>query len=79
VTLLIRPHLTANSPALVRAFSISLTVFPRARKAILSANDKVVISGFTCSILLNIPLKYILNRIGETGEPYRTPAFISCN
>ena len=55
---------------------MSLTVFPGARKAISSANEKAVISGFSCSILLNIPLRYILNKIGDTGEPYKTPAQI---
>ena len=58
---------------------MSLTVFPGARKAISSANDKAVISEFSCSILLNISLKYILNKIGDTGEPYGTPAQISFN
>jgi hypothetical protein len=74
VTLLIKPYLTANSPAFVKASWMSLTVFPEARKAISSAKDKVVISGFSYCILLNIPLRYILNKIGDTGDPCGTPA-----
>ena len=58
---------------------MSLTNFPGARKAILSANNKAVISRFSCSILLNIPLRYILNKIGDTREPCGTPAQISCS
>jgi hypothetical protein len=56
---------------------MSLTVFPGAKKAILSINDKAVISGFCSSILSNIPLRYILNRIEDTGDPYGTPEFVS--
>jgi hypothetical protein len=56
---------------------MSLTVFPGAKKAISSINDKVIISGFCSSILLNIPLRYILNRIGDIGDPYDTPEFVS--
>jgi hypothetical protein len=56
---------------------MSLTVFPGAKKAISSINDKAIISGFCSSILLNIPLRYILNRIGDIGDPYSTPEFVS--
>jgi hypothetical protein len=55
---------------------MSLTVFLGTRNAILSVNNKTVISKFSCSILLNIPLKYILNRIEDTREPYRTSTLI---
>jgi hypothetical protein len=58
---------------------MSLTVFPGAKKAISSAKDNAVISGFCSSILLNISLRYITNRIGETGEPCGTPEFVSFN
>ena len=76
VTLLIRPPLTANSLTFVKVFSIPLTIFPKARKPISSANDKAVISGFFCSILSNIPLKQILNKIGDIDKPYGTSAQI---
>jgi hypothetical protein len=56
---------------------MSLTVFPGAKKTILSINNKAIISGFCLSILSNIPLRYILNRIGDTGDPYGTPEFMS--
>jgi hypothetical protein len=56
---------------------MSLTFFPGAKKAILSTNDKAIISGFYSSILSNIPLRYILNRIENTGDPYDTPEFMS--
>jgi hypothetical protein len=56
---------------------MSLTVFPGAKKAISSINDKAIISGFCSSILLNIPLRYILNRIEDTKDPYNTPKFVS--
>jgi hypothetical protein len=56
---------------------MSLTVFPRAKKAISSINDKVIISGFYSSILSNIPLRYILNRIEDIGDPYDTSKFVS--
>jgi hypothetical protein len=52
---------------------MSLTVFPGARKAISSANNKAIISEFSCFILLNILFKYILNKIGDIRELYRTP------
>jgi hypothetical protein len=58
---------------------MSLTVFLRARKAILSIKDKAVISGFCSSILLNIPLRYIINKIGDTRDPYGTPKLVSFN
>ena len=58
---------------------MSLTVFPGARKSMSSAKDMAVISGFSCSILLNIPLKYILNKIGDTEDPCETSAQISCS
>jgi hypothetical protein len=56
---------------------MSLTIFPGAKKAISSINDKAIISGFCSSILSNIPLRYILNRIEDTGDPYGTPEFVS--
>jgi hypothetical protein len=56
---------------------MSLTVFLGAQKAISSVNDKAIISGFCSSILLNIPLRYILNRIGDTRDPCGTPEFVS--
>jgi hypothetical protein len=56
---------------------MSLTVFPGAKKAISSVNDRAIISGFCSSIFSNIPLRYILNRIGDTGDPYGTPEFVS--
>jgi preprotein translocase subunit SecF len=56
---------------------MSLTIFPRAKKAISSINNKAIISGFYSSILLNIPLRYILNRIEDTGDPCGTPEFMS--
>jgi hypothetical protein len=56
---------------------MSLTVFPRAKKAISCINDKVIISGFCSSILSNISLRYILNRIEDTRDPYGTPKFVS--
>ena len=56
---------------------MSLTVFLGARKTILSVNDRAVLSGFSYSILLNIPLKSILNKIGDTKEPYRSLSQIS--
>jgi hypothetical protein len=56
---------------------MSLTVFPGAKKAISSANDRAIISGFCSSIFSNIPLRYILNRIEDTGDPYDTPEFVS--
>jgi hypothetical protein len=56
---------------------MSLTVFPGAKKAISSINNKVIISGFCSFILSNILLRYILNRIRDTGDPYGTPEFVS--
>jgi hypothetical protein len=56
---------------------MSLTIFPGAKKVISSINDKIIISGFCSSILSNIPLRYILNRIGDTRDPYDTPKFMS--
>jgi hypothetical protein len=58
---------------------MSLTVFLEARKAISSAKDRAVISGFCSSILLNIPLRYIINKIGDTGDPCGTPKLVSFN
>jgi hypothetical protein len=77
--LLIKPHAIACSPALDKASWMSLTVFPRARKAISSIKDKAVISGFCSSILSNILLRYIINKIGDTGDPYSTPELVSFN
>jgi hypothetical protein len=79
VILLVKPHALACSLALDKASWMSLTVFPGARKAISSVNDKAVISGFCSSILLNIPLRYIINRIRDTGDPCGTPKFMSFN
>jgi hypothetical protein len=56
---------------------MSLTIFPGAKKAISSANDKVIISGFCSFIFSNILLRYILNRIGDTEDPYDTSEFVS--
>jgi hypothetical protein len=56
---------------------MSLTIFPRAKKVISSINNKVIISGFYSSILLNILLRYILNRIEDTGDSYDTSKFVS--
>ena len=56
-----------------------LTVFSRDRKAITSVNNNYIMSGFSYFILLNIPLKYILNKIRDTGESYKTPPQISYN
>jgi hypothetical protein len=58
---------------------MSLAIFPGTRKAILSINDKTNISDFYSFILLNIPLRYILNRIENTKDPYNIPKFISFN
>jgi hypothetical protein len=58
---------------------MSLTVFLGARKAISSIKDKAVISGFCSSILLNIPLRYIINKIRDTGDPYSIPELVSFN
>jgi hypothetical protein len=58
---------------------MSLTIFPGAKKAISSANDKAIISGFCSFIFSNIPLRYILNRIGDTRDPCGTPEFVSFN
>jgi hypothetical protein len=77
--LLVKPHAIACSPALDKASWMSLTVFPGARKAISSAKDKAVISGFCSSILSNIPLRYIINKIGDTGDPCGTPELVSFN
>jgi hypothetical protein len=49
---------------------MSLTVFLGARKAISSIKNRAVISGFCSSILSNILLKYIINKIGDTRDPY---------
>jgi hypothetical protein len=77
--LLVKPHAIAYSLALDKASWMSLTVFLGARKAISSINNKVIISGFCSSILLNIPLRYIINRIEDTGYPCGTPEFVSFN
>ena len=47
---------------------MSLTILPEVRKSISSVNDKTVISEFSYSILSNILLKYILNKIKDTEE-----------
>jgi hypothetical protein len=79
VTLLIKPHAMTYSLALDKASWMSLTVFLGARKAISPINNKAIISGFCSSILLNIPLRYIINSIGDIGDPYSTPEFMSFN
>jgi hypothetical protein len=56
-----------------------LTVFPGARKTIPSINNRAIISGFCFSISLNIPLRYILRGIRDTGDPCGTPEFVSFN
>jgi hypothetical protein len=76
---LVKPHAIAYSLALDKASWMSLTVFPGARKAISSINDKAIISGFCSFILLNILLRYIINRIKDTGDPYSTPEFVFFN
>ena len=53
---------------------MSFNYLPGAKIAISSIKDRAVISGFSCSILSNIPLRYILNKIGDTKDPYGTPA-----
>ena len=53
---------------------MSSTDLPGAKKTISSVKDRAVISGFSCSILSNIPLRYILNKIEDTRDPYKTPA-----
>jgi hypothetical protein len=63
------PHRIASSLAIARDLCISFIVFLEANKAISSANDRAVISGILASILLKTPLRYIINSIGDTGEP----------
>jgi hypothetical protein len=58
---------------------MSLTVFLGARKAISSTKNKAIISGFCSSILSNILLRYIINKIGDTRDPYGTPELVSFN
>jgi hypothetical protein len=77
LTLLSKLYAIAYSPTLVKASWMSLTIFPGAKKAISSINDKAIISGFCFFILLNIPLRYILNRIEDIRDPYDTPKFVS--
>ena len=79
VTLLIRFHLIARSSTLVKAFWIFSTVFSSTRKSISSTKDNVVIFEFSYSIFLKILFRYILNRIEDTRNLYRTPVQISCN
>jgi small basic protein len=79
VTLLVKPYAIVCSLALDKASWMSLTVFPGVRKAISFVNDKAVISGFCSSILLNILLRYIINRIGDIGDLCGTSEFVSFN
>jgi hypothetical protein len=79
VTLLVKPHAIACSPALDKAFWMSLTVLPGAKKAISSIKDSAIISRFYSSIFSNIPLRYIMNKIGDIGNPCGTPEFVSFN
>jgi hypothetical protein len=77
--LLVKPYAIACSPALDKASWMSLTVFLGARKAISSIKNKAVISGFCSFILSNIPLRYIINKIGDIGDPYGTAKLVSFN
>jgi hypothetical protein len=56
---------------------MSLIVLPGAKKTTSSTKDKAIISRFCSSILLNIPLRYIINSIGDTRDPCGTPEFVS--
>jgi hypothetical protein len=58
---------------------MSLTVFLEARKAISFIKNKAIIFGFCSSILLNILLRYIINKIRDIGDPYDTPKLVSFN
>jgi hypothetical protein len=79
VTLLIKPYAIACSPALDKASWMSLIVLLGAKKAISSIKNSAIISRFCCSIFSNIPLRYIMNKIGDTRDPYDTPEFVSFN
>ena len=54
-----------------------LIIYLEARKAISSVNNKAIMSKFSYLILFNIPLKYILNKMRDIREPYKTLAQIS--
>jgi hypothetical protein len=77
ITLFAIPYKIASSSAIARDLCISFIVFPKANKAISSANDRAVISDILASILLKTLLRYIINSIKDTGEPWGTPVIIS--
>jgi hypothetical protein len=77
ITLFAILYKIASSPAIARDLCISFIIFPKANKAISSANDKAVISDILASILLKTLLKYIINSIRDTGEPWGTSGIIS--
>jgi hypothetical protein len=79
VTLLIKPYDIAYYPALDKASWMSLIILLGAKKAISSIKDSAIISKFCFSIFSNIPLRYIMNRIGDTRDPYSIPEFVSFN
>ena len=79
VILLIRSYLIARSLTSVTTFWIFSIVFSDVRKSISSVKDNVVIFKYSCSIFLKILLRYILNRIEDTGDLYKTLVQISCN
>jgi Na+/H+ antiporter NhaD/arsenite permease-like protein len=56
-----------------------LTILLGAKKAISSIKNSAIISGFCSSFFSNIPLRYIMNKIGDIGDPYDTPEFVSFN
>jgi hypothetical protein len=58
---------------------MSLIILPGAKKAISSIKDSAIISRFCSSIFSNIPLRYIMNKIEDTGDPCGTPEFVSFN
>jgi hypothetical protein len=69
ITLFTILYKIASSPAIARDLYISFIVFPGASKAILSANNRVIISGILASMLLKTPLRYIINSIRDIREP----------
>jgi hypothetical protein len=58
---------------------MSLTILLGAKKAISSIKDSAIISRFCSFIFLNIPLRYIMNKIGDIGDPCGTLEFVSFN
>jgi hypothetical protein len=69
ITLFIILYKIASSSAIIRDFYISFIVFPKANKTISFANNKAVIFNILASILLKIPLKYLINSIKDTRKP----------